>query len=252
MTTINIRNNIFETNSSSSHSISISLNVEMLDTIYPDENGVIVLEGGDFSWGWEKFNNALTKANYIAVDNVSNIVIMNLLKKIILQHTGAKEVKFNVSGYIDHDSIGTSKNAIKSEQLLKNFIFNPKSWLFIGNDNDPCPPNFKDKEGTQYNYELCVDGFKLTEKFVNYPSQEELEDSFYTLYTYSEYNTRYSAEIINSDDSFYKYKFPFKDELGISHNSLIKINENIITLFQTNWQDNITGSKELKFEIRKI
>lgn len=60
----NIRNKVFETNSSSTHSISISANSKGLyDTIVP-ENKVITLSGGKFGWEWSKFNDLLTKADY--------------------------------------------------------------------------------------------------------------------------------------------------------------------------------------------
>lgn len=46
----NIRNGVFETNSSSSHSISILNNCNgMYDTICPNDDGNIILEGVDRS-----------------------------------------------------------------------------------------------------------------------------------------------------------------------------------------------------------
>jgi hypothetical protein len=46
---INIRHGVFETNSSSCHSISISEDSGgLLDVIYPNNDGIIELEGGEF------------------------------------------------------------------------------------------------------------------------------------------------------------------------------------------------------------
>jgi len=62
-----IRHAVFETNSRSCHSISISNSVEINDSIYPNEDGNIELTGGTFGWEVEDYNDADTKANYIAV-----------------------------------------------------------------------------------------------------------------------------------------------------------------------------------------
>ena len=65
---INIRQNIFETNSSSTHSITISLSKnanKTFETILPDKDGNIVLEGGDFSTCDFSFKKPLQKANFI-------------------------------------------------------------------------------------------------------------------------------------------------------------------------------------------
>lgn len=137
------RKGVFETNSSSMHSISISDDVEYYETIYPDENGIIILIGGEFGWEIEKYNDAWTKANYAAVDVNGNKEKTSMLKKVIREHTGAKEVKISLSCnwknpemcYIDHQSVGTSEDAFFSEDTLKNWIFNPKSWLKTDNDN---------------------------------------------------------------------------------------------------------------------
>ena len=63
----NIRSNVFETNSSSSHSITISNSNIVLDTILPDKDGIIYLNGGEFGWEYDRHYSALTKANYCAI-----------------------------------------------------------------------------------------------------------------------------------------------------------------------------------------
>ena len=139
---INIRNNIFETNSSSTHSIAISSGiVGILDTIVPDDNGIIILNGGEFGWECYRYYDAITKANYAAVcstylkDNVKDMLI-----QVIKEHTGAKEVIFDINddSYIDHQSIenGNHINGIfKSKESLKKLIFDPLSYIETSNDN---------------------------------------------------------------------------------------------------------------------
>src|SRR5579885_45905 len=94
----NIRNKVFETNSSSSHSISIyNATKGLYDTITPDSNGVITLTGGEFGWEWEKYNDAITKANYAAVFALGDQQMTDMLVQVIKDHTGAKEVEITCS-----------------------------------------------------------------------------------------------------------------------------------------------------------
>ena len=67
-----IRQDTFETNSSSSHSITISnkghfdANALPIVEYYKGAKNCVVLTGGEFGWGYEEFDDALTKANYLA------------------------------------------------------------------------------------------------------------------------------------------------------------------------------------------
>lgn len=86
-----IRSGVFETNSSSSHSVSIADENKdfVLDMIYPNDEGIIVLFGGEFGWDWFKHNDALTKANYAAVAHKHN---PDLVIEVIKEQTGADHV----------------------------------------------------------------------------------------------------------------------------------------------------------------
>lgn len=135
-----IRSSVFETNSSSSHSISIySGNSPVLSTITPC-SGKIVLEGGRFGWEYDHFNDPLTKANYCALDCILSEDNENLqmLIDVVKEHTGALEVVINIDlndSYIDHQSIGVSLGAFESKDLLKRFLFDRRSVLTTDNDN---------------------------------------------------------------------------------------------------------------------
>ena len=148
----NIRQKVFETNSSSTHSISIS-NVTngVYDTIIPDKKGNIYLTGGEFGWEEESYTDPTIKAIYCAIDIKADIADTStqvnkhkkMLTKVICEHTGAKKVIFDFStdynakkySYIDHQSEGTSLEAFASEKALKDFIFGPESVLTTDNDN---------------------------------------------------------------------------------------------------------------------
>ena len=142
---INIRHGVFETNSSSSHSIVVndSNSENVLDTIWQDEYGVITLTGGQFGWGYDHYNDALTKANYVAIDTYNDPEKQNMLIEVIKEHTGCKEVIIDISldwssnntSYIDHQSQGLSYDYLYSKNELKDFIFDSNYVLIIDNDN---------------------------------------------------------------------------------------------------------------------
>lgn len=177
-----VRTGVFETNSSSSHSLSVARDDQefVYDTIYPDQNGIIRVTGQEFGWGWSKHNDAMTKLAYAFQDSFG---MEELISRVVRKQTGATEVIFDeAGGYIDHDGVGTTSDIRGSEEDMRNFIFNKNSWLFIGNDNtEPDPmffnvPEFRDGKMIipEYKYELVIDGLDQTTKYLEYPGPEEL------------------------------------------------------------------------------
>ena len=184
-----IRVGVWETNSSSSHSISIADDTKqfVMDTIYPDQFGVVNIHGDEFGWEWFKHNDAQTKAGYAAQQFAYIQSSLDILAEVIKEQTGADDVKFYLEhGYIDHDSYGIVPS---DKESLKNFIFNKNSWLFGGNDNSTPDPTFYDvpefRDGRivvpVYKYELSVQGYNKTTKFKEKPGKEEIEDGLYSL-----------------------------------------------------------------------
>lgn len=174
-----IRTGVFETNSSSSHSISIASGSEFIvDTtsLVPDSNGNITLIGGEYGWAWEKFPDAYTKANYCAVACKYNDSHINMLIDVIKEQTGAEDIifAFTDDSYIDHDSTDVYAPAFSSKETLKNFIFNKLSLLYTGNDNESETPNFYDPPNMVYYYELKLTNATRTYKFSTYPSKNEI------------------------------------------------------------------------------
>jgi hypothetical protein len=177
-----IRNGVFETNSSSAHSISISKCDQefIIDTIYPDQDGVILVKGEEFGWAWEKFNDSMTKLAYVMQDQQGK---HDEIIEVVKEQTGALEVVFvENGGYIDHESYGTAYDVCHDKDSIKNFVFNKNSWLFTGNDNGEPDPTFFDvpefKGGRQilprYKYELVIEGLEKTTKYMHEPSDDEL------------------------------------------------------------------------------
>lgn len=137
-----VRHGVFETNSSSTHSISVSNDVEKYDTLFPNEDGVLVFEGGEFGWEFVKYSDALTKAEYlVTLFKVHELIDQVLFERVVLDHTGAKSIEYKIKdefdAYIDHQSREDMTWTIfnLTYESMKNFIFNPKSLLMTGNDN---------------------------------------------------------------------------------------------------------------------
>lgn len=189
MKLIKIRKGVFETNSSSTHSLTIESTSFLIDTIIP-EDGIVNIKPGEFGWEWEKFNDAYTKASYCltGIQYVSDKEeALSNLKEVIQKHTLCDEVNLIQGsddyddenyGYIDHQSRewGELDNLLFDKEKLHNFIFNKKSWLFLGNDNSSPPNKFYDTDDLKYNWKITFPEYpSITEwEFINYPSDEEI------------------------------------------------------------------------------
>lgn len=263
----NIRTNVFETNSSSSHSITISKSVGVLDTIAPDMGGNIVLTGGNFGWEWRRINDPLTKANYCACDAQNDIDRLEMLKEVIQEHTGCNVI-LDIDGYIDHESIGNSSSAFESKSALRELIFNPKSYIFTGNYNDHPPPNFYDID-KDYKFVLGIDGSDLVGKLAT-NSDEEVKGIIESIMCRHQL-TKYPEYSFGEEDK-HRWRFnswEFSDIDGnnnSSNSSLMKIEDGIIVLFKIesvyDYNDGnkygkyignkIIDTKEINFRIREI
>lgn len=145
-----IRRNTFETNSSSSHSITInnkgglhSYDIPITEYFFDEKNNsehknCIILHGGEYGWGEDTFSSAMEKANYVAqeIEHTDNEELKAWFEEVLKEETGAEEIVYNLGdGYIDHQSVGTVYDSISSKEELKNFIFCRSSVLVIDNDN---------------------------------------------------------------------------------------------------------------------
>lgn len=134
-----IRQGVFETNSSSTHSVSIPEEINPLftkNTLISDENNNIILHGGEFGWEIEDYTDALTKANYVATAVKWDEDKLQLLEEVIKEKTSCNKVIFNLDdSCIDHQSIGRFNFLFKSKKSLSDFIFNTQCILHTDNDN---------------------------------------------------------------------------------------------------------------------
>jgi hypothetical protein len=146
---INVRNNIFETNSSSTHSVSLYLSDnDIFDTIIPNSDGQIVLTGGDFASVEFDVYNVEKRINLIAAYIVAfcHNDVLSLFEKVVKEHTGATHIIYDihfvyingkpantflspeVNDNYDNNNIHIY-NIVNNEQHLKSFIFGKGSYL---------------------------------------------------------------------------------------------------------------------------
>jgi hypothetical protein len=163
--TTQIRKSVFETNSSSTHSIHIDDGKYVSDLIFVDNDEVLRIYPGEFGWEVEDYYDAASKASYCMTylyqcaqryskdykeswyDFSGHLQKwLNMLTEVLKEETGASKVEYRQNddkyypyGYIDHQSAQGDRDTcgpvFESKETLRNFIFNPNSYLHTDNDN---------------------------------------------------------------------------------------------------------------------
>lgn len=144
-----IRTNCFETNSSSTHSITIdssthgnTRNVRGAK-IYP----------GEFGWDWNRFNDFLTKASYfwtLVVDHPNDHPdLKERMERLAEKHEFTLlPIKAGSYCYVDHGwehykkFIGLHPE-LNTDAGLFDFLTSKSCWIMLGNDNSYGEPNFR-------------------------------------------------------------------------------------------------------------
>ncbi len=167
-----IRRNVFETNSSSSHAISFSNSKHTLDytQLVPDSDGVIHCWFDEFGWGYcgeDETNSAQIKLNYLvtqicetndcprpwcckeyelqeAAEAVMETDDFKMIEEDIIstlkEHGIPAEkivVEANQEGYVDHQSVCGIRALLPDGcETYSDFVFDKGYDLLIANDND--------------------------------------------------------------------------------------------------------------------
>lgn len=132
-----VRKNVFETNSSSTHSICIAKNV---DYDIPKE---LHFEFGEFGWEHDTLNTTSEKASYLYTGVVNYFPekldgILEVLKSKGIEVTlQEKSGNYWESGYVDHGSEMDDfvEGVTESEDRLLSYLFSGLSFVHTGNDN---------------------------------------------------------------------------------------------------------------------
>ena len=148
-----IRHNVFETNSSSTHSICVAKDKNV--SIPP----IIYFNIGQFGWEENTLDSIQEKASYIytaclynqdneALDSIKKILQENMIEAVFeevkmkhyktLDKEGNEVIKsYPETGYVDHG--GNLYNFIShvayDKELLFNYLFSPLSFVLTSNDN---------------------------------------------------------------------------------------------------------------------
>lgn len=166
-----IRNNVFETNSSSSHSLTIGNNKNLdRSTLQVSYNKRVAVEFGEFGWGYTIYTDQETKLSYLCtlwwetecrnIKNIDDIFKTEgyiLIDKAIAEYCNCSGIfiadkqisigfhydnnpRFNITGYIDHQSSYEDYSSIQDflnyyKITIIDFIFNSNIELVIDNDN---------------------------------------------------------------------------------------------------------------------
>ena len=156
---LQIRKNVFETNSSSTHSLVISNKERSYDYNLPVEDGVLTIPFGEFGWGPDILSTPIEKLSYLITDRIDlydlpedikddedavqalimeSEPICEIVDAIKYACPEVKEVRFEVGdswhpfGYVDHQSCGTSREDGLS---IEEIAFSNKVIIMIANDN---------------------------------------------------------------------------------------------------------------------
>ncbi len=151
-----IRQNVFETNSSSTHAICITKN-DILDD--KEEKQHIIFHIGNFGWELREFYDVHTKAEYLYTAILYNDrfdllkKLQNILDKYEISYTFMAPVfakdsaggRYLFNGRIDHgyNLKHFIEEVCNDEGKLLRYLFSSESFILTGNDNSYVVWNIK-------------------------------------------------------------------------------------------------------------
>lgn len=132
-----VRNNVFETNSSSTHVLAI---IKENNYNLPQS---ITFRMDDFGWDYNVYYDMQSKADYLFTvieyaDKEKELEWLNKLRDILTKHNIKCEFKVNDDGYVDHGTAAFYfvEQLLADEDKLFRFLFDDRSYISTGNDNE--------------------------------------------------------------------------------------------------------------------
>lgn len=141
-----IRKNVFETNSSSCHSLSVGSG-DVYEGFTPNADNLIVIPAMEFGWEEETYYDVESRLAYVWIymrDYAKERTeFLEMFQNVVCSHTGAACVTMEegsdswCNGYIDHQSVEDHDLdfLFDNEETLKNFLFGSGSSITTDNDN---------------------------------------------------------------------------------------------------------------------
>lgn len=152
-----IRGAVFETNSSSTHSLHIDYTSKLNPRpfgIFETERGYIEIESDEYGWEEETYTSLYSKLSYLYTDAASILhenddpndlnlynPKLDMIRRVVKDYSGLEVVflktkdKYHPFGYIDHQSHGEADEAFESDEAFKQFVFSDGSYFMTDNDN---------------------------------------------------------------------------------------------------------------------
>lgn len=174
-----IRKSVFETNSSSSHSLTVAKG-DVHQTPFSKAQlraGVVTIGLGDYNWEWYRYYSPVNKLQYLltqallgsgsyggaaipegdAVEVTRELCEDNArvarLCEVVKAHTGCTLlVQPGSTGGIDHESVGNGMELFSSAEELSQFIFSAESYIETGNDNSGPSKLISSDRGSEHYY----------------------------------------------------------------------------------------------------
>lgn len=147
---IKIRQGIFETNSSSSHSFSMGPEGRFGAKLVMDEDGEINVSGDSwYDLSEEKSNDPDVKLSYLLSfawtisyeDKNRWERYRDFIYQVVMDFTGATKINFTPIEEIDHQSIDIiDPRDLMNQEFIKEFVFNEGTWIYTLWDSS-CPGN---------------------------------------------------------------------------------------------------------------
>ena len=150
-----IRTNCFETNSSSTHSITIDSTMISAKRWVGSDIAGRKIYPGEFGWEWKKFSSFEKKASYFWT-LVAEYSCEDGPRKQLRDRLGRLAEKYNFElmssdrdtyAYVDHGLEHYEKflrmhPELNTDAGLYEFLTSKSAWIMLGNDNEMGPPDF--------------------------------------------------------------------------------------------------------------
>ena len=163
-----VRHSVFETNSSSSHSLTL-VKGELMRAPFSKEvlrSGTVQVRLGEYGWEWHRYYLPQNKLSYLVtqvtrgdLDNSSTEELreqypeIERMARVLKEYSGCELEILPSSGYVDDESKGIGINLLASDGALRDFLFSPTSYIQTGNDNYSSPWAIETDKGSDLYYE---------------------------------------------------------------------------------------------------
>ena len=225
---IKIRQGIFETNSSSSHSFSIGKTSRFNNTLPIDDGGVISVESDSYG-SVKKTNDAYMKLSFL-IDYIYTLLddpyadkkegthsdgyleVFKIISETVCNFTGAKELKANPYTEVDHQSMDMiDRRDLYNPEFIKEFVFNENSWLYLLWDSESPEIGFYENGEDEVFLDVYFElpGLEEEEHHVQIPFSDIVDEGFdwkfYDYFNGIHYNPRTQRFTRDDEDDLYHY-----------------------------------------------